>query len=120
MSPIFVMASGIVVLLLLPAMMSPGTAKDKVPPNSKHAVRKHPRCMIDDKQLDAVVEKCMHARLRATDFLLIAISILNVTILYCALGLQNEVLLRISQVWDAPPSYEEAMRQRPNFQYRST
>ena len=120
MSPIFVMASGIVVLLLLPSLMSPETVKEKVTTRSKHAVRKHPRCTMDEEQLDTVMEKCMHARLRATDYLLIAISILNVTILYCALGLQNEVLLRISQVWEGPPSYDEAMRQRSNIQFRST
>ena len=110
MSPILVMFSGIVIVMLLPALMSPGMSEDQNRVGGKRVDRKHKRHVLSDDQLNKVVERCVDFKLRATDLLLIAISILNLSVLFCVLGLHNELLLRVTIPGDAPPTYEEAIR----------
>ena len=121
MSPIFLMLSGIVVLSILPTLMSPGVANEQELNNVKHMDKMLARHKLTSKQLDWVVDRCVDYKLRATDLVLLVISILNVSVLLCILGIQDELLTRFTQfVGDAPPSYEEAMRGQPIAQRRAT
>ena len=108
------MFSGIVIVMLLPALMSPGMSEDQNRVGGKRVGRKHKHHVLSEGELDKVVERCMDFKLRATDLLLIAISILNVSVLFCVLGLHSELMIRITNLGGAPPTYDEAMQ--ANFQ----
>ena len=111
MSPILIMLSGIVVLILLPTLLEPGVAKQQKPGGDKRVDSMLERRKLTSKQLSWVVERCVDYKLRATDLVLLIIAILNVSVLFCILGLQNDLLNRITQVLreaGPPPSYFEA------------
>ena len=110
MSPILVMFSGILIVMLLPALMSPGAPEEQGRVDGKRVGRKHKHHVLSNDELNQVVERCVDFKLRATDLLLIAISILNVSVLFCVLGLHSELMLRVANLVDAPPTYEETMR----------
>ena len=110
MSPILVMFSGIVIVMLLPALMSPGMSEEQKQVDGKRVGRKQRHHVLSEDELNKVVERCVDFKLRATDLLLIAISILNLSVLFCVLGLHNELLLRVTIPGDAPPTYEEAIQ----------
>ena len=117
------MLCGILLLLILPTLLSPGVAKVQERSSTKRVDEMLGRRKLTSKQLDWVVERCVDYKLRATDLVLVVISILNVSLLFCFIGIQNELLVRVTQVIQEggpPPSYEEALLGHAANHHRST